>query len=253
MAGHSKFANIKHKKERADLKRAKIFTRIGKEIMIAVQQGGTDKSTNPRLRDTIQKARANNMPNDNIERLIKKAAGETDTSTYEEITYEGYGINGIAVIVEALTNNRNRTAANVRSAFTKGGGNMGQTGSVSFMFNKIGQIQIDRELTEDEQLELMELGAEDFTAPLFDPEMGQITVEGEIITEPHNLSSVLENLQSKDVEILSAEVIYKPTTYAEELTEKEDIKKMNRLISLLEEDEDVQNFYYNLKEFMNNA
>jgi len=240
MAGHSKFANIKHKKERADLKRAKIFTRIGKEIMIAVQQGGADKSTNARLRDTIGKARANNMPNENIDRLIKKAAGETDTSTYEEITYEGYGINGIAVVVEALTNNRNRTAANVRSAFTKGGGNMGQTGSVSFMFNKIGQIQIDRELTEDEQLELMELGAEDFTD------------EGEIVTSPNDLNKVLESFSSisslSDIEILSAEVIYKPTTYAAELTDADDLKKMNKLVSLLEEDEDVQNFYYNLKE-----
>ncbi|MCL1925460.1 MAG: YebC/PmpR family DNA-binding transcriptional regulator [Defluviitaleaceae bacterium] len=240
MAGHSKFANIKHKKERADLKRAKIFTRVGKEIMVAVQQGGPDKSINARLRDTIQKARANNMPNDNIERLIKKAAGETDTSQYEEITYEGYGINGIALVVEALTNNRNRTAANVRSAFTKGGGNMGQTGSVSFMFNQIGQIIIDRELTEDEQLTLMDAGASDFSD------------DSEIITEPNDLPKVLEALQSlggNSLEILSAEVIYKPTTYAPPLTEQEDIKKMNRLISLLEEDEDVQNFYHNLEDF----
>lgn len=236
MAGHSKFANIKHKKERADLKRAKIFTRVGKEIMVAVQQGGPDKNSNPRLRDTIQKARANNMPSDNIERLIKKAAGETDTSTYEEITYEGYGINGIAIVVEALTNNRNRTAANVRAAFTKGGGNMGQTGSVSFMFNQIGQIITERELTEEEQLELMEVGAEDF-------------LEGEVITHPNDLPKVLVALQGKNIGVASAEVIYKPTTYAEELTAPEDIKKINKLIALLEEDEDVQNFYHNLDNF----
>ena len=236
MAGHSKFANIKHKKERADLKRAKVFTRVGKEIMIAVQQGGPDKNSNPRLRDTIQKARANNMPNENIERLIKKAAGETDTSSYEEITYEGYGLNGIAIIVEALTNNRNRTAANVRAAFTKGGGNMGQTGSVNFMFNQVGQIITERELTEEEQLELMEFGAEDF-------------LEGEVITNPNDLPKTLEELQNKNIAIVSAEVIYKPVTYAQELTNPEDIKKMNKLVALLEEDEDVQNFYHNLENY----
>ena len=241
MAGHSKFANIKHKKERADNKRGKIFTKIGRELAVAVKQGGSNPETNSRLRDAIAKAKANNMPNDTIDRSIKKAAGELDTVNYEAITYEGYGPNGVALVVEALTDNRNRTAANVRSAFTKGNGNMGQTGSVAFQFDKVGYIATEtcENINEEELMMLaLDAGAEDFN-PLG---------EGyEIITNPKDFFTVAQAIKEAGIEILSEEVTMLPKVTAT-LTEAEDIKKMRRLLDLLEEDDDVQEVYHNWEE-----
>ena len=237
MAGHSKFANIKHKKERADLKRAKIFTRLGKEIMISVQLGGSEPQFNPRLRDVLTKARASNMPKDNIERLIKKASGGTDMTAYEEVTYEGYGPNGMAVIVKALTDNRNRTAANVRSAFTKGTGNMGQTGSVDFLFQHMGYIAIEKSghIDEDALMELvLEAGASDFV----------VQTEGyEILTEPHDFSAVMEAL-GDTYTVLSAEVTYQPLTTVE-ISTPEHLKFFHKMMDLLDDDEDVQDVFHN--------
>ena len=241
MAGHSKFANIKHKKERSDAKRSKIFTKIGKEIAVAVKEGGSNPDMNPRLRDAIAKAKSNNMPNDNIDRGIKKAAGELGNVNYEDVTYEGYGPNGIAVIVKAITDNRNRTAANVRSAFTKGGGNMGQTGSVEFLFKQIGHIAIERgdNVDEDElMMQAIDAGAADFLPQ----------EEGfEIITEPNDFTAVVDALKDT-YNILSAEVIMQPLTTVAPLTAPEDIKKFNKMMDLLEDEDDVQDVYHNLEE-----
>jgi len=241
MAGHSKFANIKHKKERQDAKRGKIFTKLGRELAVAVKAGGSDPLHNSRLKDVIAKAKANNMPNDTIDRSIKKAAGELDGINFESITYEGYGPNGIAVIVETLTDNRTRTVANVRNAFTKGGGNMGQAGSVAFQFDNVGQIAVEKSAAVNEE-ELMMLaldaGASDFTAH----------DEGyEIITDPADFSSVRESIEVSGFPILSAEVTMLPKLTSS-LTEPEDIKKMNKILDLLEEDDDVQNVYHNWEE-----
>lgn len=239
MSGHSKFANIKHKKEKNDAAKGKIFTVIGREIAVAVKEGGADPANNSRLRDVIAKAKANNMPNDTIDRGIKKAAGDANSVNYEELTYEGYGPNGVAVIVTALTDNKNRTAANVRSAFTKGGGNIGTQGSVSFMFDKKGQIIIDKEeckLDADTlMMEALDAGAEDFA---------EEEDSYEILTSPEDFSAVREALEAKNIPMMEAEVTMIPQTWVE-LTDEESIKKMNRLLDLLDDDDDVQATYHN--------
>ena len=242
MSGHSKFANIKHKKEKNDAAKGKIFTVIGREIAVAVKEGGADPANNSRLRDVIAKAKANNMPNDTIDRGIKKAAGDANSVNYEELTYEGYGPNGVAVIVTALTDNKNRTAANVRSAFTKGGGNIGTQGSVSFMFDKKGQIIIDKEECEldadTRMMEALDAGAEDFA---------EEEDSYEILTSPEDFSAVREALEAKNIPMMEAEVTMIPQTWVE-LTDDESIKKMNRLLDLLEDDDDVQATYHNWDE-----
>ena len=237
MSGHSKFANIKHKKERNDAAKGKIFTVIGRELAVAVKEGGPDPANNSKLRDVIAKAKANNMPNDTIDRSIKKAAGGGEDVEYENVTYEGYGPNGVAVIVEVLTDNRNRAAANVRNAFTKGGGNMGNSGCVSFMFDEKGLIVIDKEEIDMDEEELMmaalDAGAEDFGY--------------EITTAPDDFSAVRETLEAAGIPMASAEVTMIPQTYTE-LTDEEDIKKMNKLLEMLDDDDDVQSTYHNWDE-----
>ena len=238
MSGHSKWANIKHKKEKTDAQRAKVFTKIGKEISIAVKEGGGDPASNSKLRDLIQKAKANNVPNDNIDRIIKKSMGASGES-YEEIVYEGYGPGGIAVIVETTTDNRNRTAGNVRSYFAKYHGNMGQTGCVSFMFEEKGVIIIENEdgdIDEDKLMEqALEAGAEDFVAS-----------EGgfEIYTVSDDLYAVKEALESAGYKLLSAEKSKIPSNYVT-LDNEEDIKFMGLLIEKLEDDDDVMEVYHN--------
>ena len=242
MSGHSKFANIKHKKEKNDAKKGKIFTMLGREIQVAVKAGGPDPAVNGKLRDVIAKCKANNMPNDTIDRSIKKAAGGGEDVEYENVTYEGYGPNGVAVIVEVLTDNRNRAAANVRNAFTKGGGNMGNSGCVSFMFDEKGLIVIDKEEVDLDEEELMmaalDAGAEDFAAE---------EDSYEITTAPDDFSAVREALEEAGIPMASAEVTMIPQTYTE-LTNEEDIKKMNKLLEMLDDDDDVQNPYHNWDE-----
>ncbi len=243
MSGHSKFANIKHKKEKNDAAKGKIFTKIGREIAVAVKEGGgADPANNSRLRDVIAKAKANNMPNDNIERSIKKAAGDADANNYERVVYEGYGPNGTAIIVEALTDNKNRTASNVRSAFTKGNGNIGTPGCVSFMFDKKGQILIDREEFEMDADELMMLaldaGAEDFA---------EEEDSFEIITDPDSFSEVREKLEAAGIPMMEASVTMIPQTYVE-LTNETDIKNIQKTLDLLDDDDDVQEVYHNWEE-----
>ena len=238
MSGHSKWANIKHKKEKTDAQRAKVFTKIGKEISIAVKEGGGDPNSNSKLRDLIQKAKANNVPNDNIDRIIKKSMGGTGES-YEEIVYEGYGPGGIAVIVETTTDNRNRTAGNVRSYFAKYHGNMGQTGCVSFMFEEKGVIVIENEdgdIDEDKLMEqALEAGAEDFVA-------GEEAFE--IYTVADDLYAVKEALEEAGYKLLSAEKSKVPSNYVT-LDNEDDIKFMGLLIERLEEDDDVMEVYHN--------
>ena len=242
MSGHSKFANIKHKKEKNDAKKGKIFTMLGREIQVEVKAGGPDPAVNGKLRDVIAKCKANNMPNDTIDRSIKKAAGGGEDVEYENVTYEGYGPNGVAVIVEVLTDNRNRAAANVRNAFTKGGGNMGNSGCVSFMFDEKGLIVIDKEEIDMDEEELMmaalDAGAEDFAAE---------EDSYEITTAPDDFSAVRETLEAAGIPMASAEVTMIPQTYTE-LTDEEDIKKMNKLLEMLDDDDDVQNTYHNWDE-----
>ncbi len=237
MSGHSKWNNIKRKKEKTDAQKAKVFTKIGREMAIIVREGGPDPAANAKLRDCIAKAKANNVPNDNIERIIKKAAGEGDASTYEELVYEGYGPQGIAVIVETLTDNRNRTAADLRHFFDKNGGNLGQTGSVSFLFNRTGVLRIESEgLDEDQVMEdALEAGASDFNA---DEDIFEIT------TEPNDLGKVRDALDAKGYTFVSAEVEYLPTTTTA-LSDEDAIKKMNRLVEMLEDDDDVQSVWHN--------
>ncbi len=242
MSGHSKFANIKHKKEKNDAAKGKIFTVIGREIAVAVKEGGPDPNNNSKLRDVIAKAKANNVPNDTIERGIKKAAGDVNSVNYEQNTYEGYGPNGVAIIVETLTDNKNRTAANVRAAFTKGGGNIGTPGCVSFMFDKRGQILIDKEECDIDADELMmtalDLGAEDFN----DEEDSY-----EILTDPDNFSDVREGLEKLNIPMVNAEVTMIPQNWVT-LSDEEDIKKMNRILDLLDAEDDVQNVYHSWDE-----
>lgn len=242
MSGHSKFANIKHKKEKNDAAKGKIFTKIGREIAVAVKEGGPDPNVNSRLKDVIAKAKANNMPNDTIERSIKKAAGDMNAVNYEAVTYEGYGPNGTAIIVEALTDNKNRTAGNVRNAFTKGGGNVGAIGCVSFMFDKKGQIIIDKEECDMKADDLMMLaldaGAEDFA---------EEEDSFEIITSPEDFSAVRDSLEKAGISMAQADVTMIPQTWVE-LKDEQDIKMMNRILDLLEEDDDVQEVYHNWDE-----
>ena len=237
MSGHSKWNNIKRKKEATDGARAKVFTKIGREITVCVKEGGGDPNSNSKLRELIAKAKANNVPNDNIERVIKKAAGGGDKTSYESNVYEGYGPNGVAVIVETLTDNKNRTAGDIRHYFDKFGGNLGTTGCVSFMFSSKGIIVADGEgLDEDKVMEdVFDLGAADFSM-----EDGTIEIE----TEPNDLSAVRDGLVEKGYKLVSADVEMVPATYTT-LTDDESIRKMNLLLDALEDNDDVQNVYHN--------
>lgn len=242
MSGHSKFANIKHKKERNDAAKGKIFTIIGREIAVAVKEGGADPDNNSRLRDVIAKAKANNMPNDTIDRGIKKAAGDANAVNYEYVSYEGYGPNGIAIIVDALTDNKNRTAANVRSAFTKGSGSIGTPGCVSYSFDKKGQIIIDKEECDMDADDLMmialDAGAEDFQ---------EEEDSYEIITDPDEFSNVREALEKEGIQMAEAEVTMIPQNYVE-LTDETAVKNLQKTLDLLDEDDDVQYVYHNWEE-----
>ncbi len=239
MSGHSKFANIKHKKEKNDAAKGKMFTIIGKEIAVAVKEGGPNPENNSKLRDVIAKAKANNMPNDTIKRGIDRAAGDANAVNYVLNTYEGYGPNGTAIIVDTLTDNKNRTAANVRNAFTKGGGNVGTTGCVSYMFDHKGQIIVDKEECDMDADDLMmmalEAGAEDFS---------EEDDSYEIITSPDDFSAVRESLENDGIKMVSAELTMIPQNYVD-LTDPEAVKKFNRIIDLLDEDDDVQSVYHN--------
>lgn len=238
MSGHSKWANIKIKKGKSDAQRGKVFTKLGREIAIAVKMGGANPDGNSRLKDVIAKAKASNMPNDSIMRSIKKAAGEGEGNNYEEIAYEGYGPGGVAVIVEAATDNRNRTAGDIRHFFDKFGGNLGQTGSVSFMFNKKGVILIeaDDKISEDDlMMEALEAGAED---------MKSEEDYFEITTDPDDFSKVREALEAKGYEFAEAEVSRLPTVMTR-LSDAKQIEQMDRLIESLEDMDDVQNVYHN--------
>lgn len=243
MSGHSKFANIKHKKEKNDSAKGKIFTKIGREIAVAVKEGGgADPTNNSRLRDAIAKAKANNMPNDNIDRSIKKAIGDNDANNYEHITYEGYGPNGTAIIVDTLTDNRNRTASNVRSAFTKGSGSIGTSGCVSFMFDKKGQIIIDKEDcdmdADDLMMQVLDAGAEDFL---------EEEDSFEILTAPEEFSEVRLALEEAGIPMANAEVTMIPQTWVK-LEASEDIKNIQKTLDLLDDDDDVQEVYHNWEE-----
>ncbi|NLL30199.1 MAG: YebC/PmpR family DNA-binding transcriptional regulator [Clostridiales bacterium] len=236
MAGHSKWQNIQNKKGKMDAKRGKIFTKIGRELAIAVKNGGPVPDNNPRLRDVIAKAKAANMPNDNIQRAIKKASGELSAIEYERIVYEGYGPSGVAVMVETLTDNKNRSAGNVRSAFTKGGGNMGTTGCVGFMFQEKGEIVIEKEDKDEDEIMMLALdaGAEDFVA---EEEVFIIT------TTPEDFGKVRETLEAEGLEFLEASVKMIPDTYT--AINEDDAKKFQKMLDLLEDDDDVQEVYHN--------
>ena len=238
MSGHSKWANIKRKKEKTDFQKGHLFTKLGREIAIAVKSGGPDPVANSKLRDVIAKAKSNNMPNDSIQRSIKKAAGEADSANYEMITYEGYGPSGIAVIVEALTDNRNRTAGDVRHFFDKYGGNLGQSGCVSFMFEKKGQIIIEKEpgMDEDEMMiAVLDAGASDFLAE---------DEYFEILTEADEFTKVRESLEKAGYKFISADVTMVPASYVK-ITDPEAAENMEKLIEHLEDLEDVQNIWHN--------
>ena len=236
MSGHSKWHNIQAKKSKVDAKRGKIFTKIGKEIIVAVKNGGSSPESNAKLRDVIAKAKAANMPNDTIQRSIKKAAGETSSVNFEKNVYEGYGPSGVAVIVEALTDNKNRSAGNIRSAFTKGGGNMGTTGCVGFMFQERGEIVIEKGDLDEEEVMMMALdaGAEDFQAE------DEVFV---VYTEPDSFGEVREALEGNGLEFLEAGVKMIPDTTSE--LNEEDAKKFQKMLDLLEDDDDVQEVYHN--------
>ena len=237
MSGHSKWSTIKRKKEKTDNARAKVFTKIGREIAVVVREGGADPASNSKLKEVIAKAKANNVPNDNIERIIKKAAGEDSDKKYEEIVYEGYGPKGIAVIVEALTDNRNRTAGDVRHYFDKYGGKLGQSGSVSFMFTKQGVIILEQEGIDEEKLmeDALEAGATDF-----------LTDDGiyEIRTDPYDCGAVSEALAAKGYTFLSAEAAYIPSTYVT-LMEQDDMVNMNKMLEMFEDNDDIQGVWHN--------
>lgn len=239
MSGHSKWNNIKRKKEKTDAQKAKIFTKIGREMAVVVREGGPDPNVNGKLRDLIAKAKANNVPNDNIDRIIKKAAGEGDKNNYESITYEGYGPNGVAVIVETLTDNRNRTASNIRHYFDKFGGNLGTSGCVSFLFNAKGVILIEGEDLDEEKVmdDCVEAGAEDVD---FNEGVA------EIMTDPADFRAVSDALSEKGYAFASAQVEQVPTTTTA-LTEEESQVKMRRLLDALEDDDDVQEIWHNLE------
>ena len=242
MSGHSKFANIKHKKEKNDAAKGKIFTMIGRELAVAVKEGGPDPANNFKLAQVVAKAKANNMPNDTIERGIKKAAGDGNSVNYETATYEGYGPSGTAIIVKCLTDNKNRTAANVRNAFTKGQGSIGTQGCVSYMFDEKGQIIIDKEEcdmdADDLMMQALDAGAEDFS---------EEEDSYEVITAPEDFSAVREALEKAGVPMMEADVTMIPQNWVE-LTDEESIKKMQRILDLLDEDDDVQATYHNWDE-----
>lgn len=241
MSGHSKWANIKHKKEKSDAQRAKIFTRLGRELQIAVKAGGPDPDSNSKLKDVIAKAKAANMPNDNIQRSIKRASGDGANDTMEEITYEGYGPSGVAIIVETVTDNRNRTAADIRHIFDKNGGNLGSSGCVAFMFDKKGLILIENDGDTDEEqlmMDALECGAEDFSA---DEDTFEIT------TDPSVFSDVRDALEQKGYTFLEAEVSMIPQNYVT-LTEEKPLEQINRLIDALDDNDDVMNVWHNWEE-----
>jgi len=241
MAGHSKWSNIKHRKGAQDKKRGKIFMKLAKDLYVAAKEGGGDPETNPQLRLTIDKAKANNVPNENIERAINKATGNLDGANYEEMTYEGYGPGGVAVMAEVLTDNKNRTASEVRHAFNKNGGNLGENGCVSFMFDRKGYIVINRteENIEEEELmlEAIEAGAD---------EMETYEEAFEIYTDPENFQDVRKALENSGYTLDNAEVTYFPQTKSK--LEGEEAEQMEKLIDMLEELEDVQEVYHNLDE-----
>lgn len=241
MSGHSKFANIKHKKEKTDAAKGRIFTKLGRELAVAVKEGGALLEGNSKLRDVVAKCKAANMPNDTITRSIKKAAGEAGSVNYEAMTYEGYGPGGTAIMVECLTDNKNRTASDVRHAFSKGGGNMGTTGCVSFMFDKKGQILVEMKdgMDEDELMEIaLEAGADDV-------EIEEDTCE--ILTDPDNFSEVRENLEKAGIEMIQAEVTMIPQNMAS-IGDPDMIEKMESLLEMLDESDDVQNVWHNWDE-----
>ena len=237
MSGHNKWSTIKRKKEKTDNARAKVFTKVGREIAVAVKEGGPDPAGNSKLKDVIAKAKALNVPNDNIERIIKKAAGEGGSNNYEEIVYEGYGPCGVAVVVEALTDNRNRTAGDVRHYFDKFGGNMGQNGSVMFMFTRQGQILVEKEDVDEDVLmeDALEAGATDCIA---DEEVFDIR------TEPYDVGSISEALSAKGYKLLSAEPAYIPSTYSR-IDNPDDIKGMGKMLEMFEENDDIQGVWHN--------
>lgn len=240
MSGHNKWSTIKQKKGKNDAARAKVFTKIGRELIVAIREGGSaDPSVNSKLKDCIAKAKANNVPNDNIERIIKKAASGGDSANYEAVTYEGYGPNGVAVIVEALTDNRNRTAGEVRHYFDKFGGNMGTQGCVSFMFTKKGVLVIEREdLDKDEDTvmsDALEYGASDFEA---DEDVFTI------YTEPEDFSAVRDDLEKAGYTFVSAELEMVPSTYTR-LEDEESITKMQKMLDMFEDNDDIQNVWHN--------
>ena len=238
MSGHSKWNNIKRKKEKTEGQKAKIFTKMGREIAVAVKEGGSaDPASNSKLKDAIAKAKANNVPNDNIERIIKKAAGDGNADNYEALQYEGYGPNGIAVIVETLTDNRNRTAADMRHYFDKYGGNLGQTGCVGFMFHQKGILAIEAEgLDEDKVMEdALEAGAADFST---DGDVFEIT------TEPDDFSGVRDDLEAKGYSFVSAEIEQVPDVYTA-IVDPDQVAKMEMLLEMLEDNDDVQNVWHN--------
>lgn len=238
MSGHSKWANIKIKKGKTDALRGKIFTKIGREIAIAVREGGSNPDSNSKLRDVIAKAKSNNMPNDNIQRSIKKAAGELGNVDYEEITYEGYAPGGVAVIVETITDSRNRTASDVRHCFAKNGGSLGVTGSVSFMFDKKGVLVIERTPDSDEDemmMTVLDAGAED---------MQTMDDAFEVTTDPNEFSTVREKLEAQGLSFLSAEVQMIPQNTVVPADE-ETLQKVQKLLEMLEDNDDVQNVWHN--------
>jgi YebC/PmpR family DNA-binding regulatory protein len=242
MSGHSKFANIKHKKEKNDAAKGKIFTIIGREIAVAVKEGGPDPNNNFKLATVIAKAKANNMPNDTIERGIKKASGAEGNVDYKSITYEGYGPGGTAIIVEALTDNQNRTASNVKAAFSKGNGNVGTPGCVSYMFDNKGQILIDKEecsmSSDDLMMLVLDAGADDFN---------EEDDSFEILTTPENFEAVVKTLNENNIATASAEVTMIPQNYVA-VTDPENVKYLQRILDLLDEDDDVQAVYHNWEE-----
>ncbi|MGI6189644.1 MAG: YebC/PmpR family DNA-binding transcriptional regulator [Caldicoprobacteraceae bacterium] len=238
MAGHSKWANIKRKKEKTDAQRGKIFTKLGREIAVAVKEGGSDPDANPRLRDAIAKAKAANMPNDNIQRNIKKAAGELGSVNYEEVTYEGYGANGVALIVEALTDNRNRTASDMRHIFDRAGGSLGATGCVSWMFDRKGLLVLEKNenIDEDELMMLaLDAGAEDISDE---------DDAFEIITAPSDFAAVRDSLENAGYSFASAEIAMIPQNYVD--VDEAAQEKIMSLIERLEDHDDVQNVFTNL-------
>ncbi len=240
MSGHSKWKNIMHKKEKTDLQRAKVFTKIGKEIAMAVRAGGADPASNGKLKDLIAKAKANNVPNDNIDRIIKKASGADNSVNYEVIVYEGYGPSGVAVIVETTTDNRNRTGADMRHYFDKYGGNLGQTGCVSYMFSDKGVIVIESSDIDEEKImeDALDAGAEDISG-----EDGVF----EIITAPEDFSAVTETLTQKGYTFVSAEQSKVPANYVT-LSGEDEIKNMTKLLEMFDENDDVTNVWHNWEE-----